>query len=556
MMQPFKYNFWPQLGTGMNMYTGTKEPTTFSNQQRFPWFSEEDVKKLEDMTKDIQNQNERLNVQNELYRKFLPVVENRNNMIQRDVEINNLTYQVNTTTDKNQKWEISLQLKMGTLGSAIKRKYWIPSTEPDDKTISDFSKKITWWEQMLLDYINWKNDNILKMASEEAKEKNIFRDIVAWAGKWSRMLPEFLLDTAAKRSKKQIEGRAKKWFLPEEQAQEAIGKVSSMVEWIKSQSDIWEDKTSIAYKAAKTTSEVAQIAEWWLALVKWIQWLRAASAIRRTQEAKTVLKNAKDWKEILENKTLRKMWEAIQPKMTPKKRWDVWGRILKSSDWAVIWRTEPTFFKKQQTLPTKSDISRLRTAFDAGIDYTKPIETQATQIAKYIEKQAKMADNLLSKKGSTFSKKIFNKKTFETHLNKIEEAPSDISDTNKEKIKNIFMKYLKKYDPTSMNKAKQDFSKDNTIKQILDWPANDKQEYVKAINNSVKSFIEKHVPWYSKIIKEEANAYSILKNQATKFKDKGKFKQFVSDNKEIIKALVYMWWGGYAVSLLAGKAWK
>lgn len=128
---------------------------------RFPWFSDEDIKKLEDKTKDIIDPIEKAKIQNEIYRKVLPIVQQQKQLQARDEWLNELSYQAEQEKNQQKKSVINVWVKMWELGNAIKTKFNLPANAPDDEIIKQFIDQTRNWEQMLVDYINWKSEELL-----------------------------------------------------------------------------------------------------------------------------------------------------------------------------------------------------------------------------------------------------------------------------------------------------------------------------------------------------------------------------------------------------------
>lgn len=63
------------------------------------------------------------------------------------------------TTQKT--WEMNIWVKMWELWNAIKTKFNLPSNIRDDSIIQQFIQQTNNGEQLLLDYISWKNNELL-----------------------------------------------------------------------------------------------------------------------------------------------------------------------------------------------------------------------------------------------------------------------------------------------------------------------------------------------------------------------------------------------------------
>jgi len=554
---------WFSSGTWLSWFIQLKQQKNEDIRLRFPWFSDEDIKKLQEKTKGIKDEAMRRKAQDELYRKVLPTIQNQQKAEERDVWLNNLHYMQQNTKDPQEKWNLKLSVVMAELGTEIKNKFNLPADADDGKIITQFleqTPKNTWLtkentEKMFLDYLNNWNEELFYITwlksrpapemdtwdNKKSKAWQLITDVVAWVWKWSRMGAEWLLEMWWKRAGKQVDKFVKWWLLTEEQWDIVKWKQQEMIEWIKAQSDIWEDKSSVAYKATKTVTEVAQILEWWIAGVRWIKAMRLDAKLGKLKQAKIDIENVKTWADVLKNKTLNKIWKAIQPKQTQTTIQKSWWRVLRWPDGqSILWRTSATKFKAPETMPTKYDIEQIKTYIDSGIDVTKTIETQANQIADKIWKEAQRADKIVKQ-----NNKIFNQNTLKSRFKQIDKAPSDITPKNKEKIQEIFMEYLKKYNMEWLHKARQGYYKDNYIQKVLDWPTNDTRDYVVRIAEEAKWLISDTIPEYAKIMRVEGNLYWIIWNMKTKFTNKSKLAEFYRKNESLIKWLWYTFAAGY-----------
>lgn len=388
---------------------------------------------------------------------------------------------------------------------------------------------------------------------EEPIKSNIIKDIWEWIVDYAWWIPKiiagfWLLDKPADWLVENIANpiRIRQWKDPLQPWE-----YKSFSEYVNG-SQVWWNVESAAKKTTSTILSWLELLTWVPMLVKWATKIAAKKwLIKLWEEAKTI----KSWEDVIKNKSFRKLWNYIQPKQTSKEISDAGSSVIKWEWWqAIAWRTEATFFKKPQNIPTKQSIHKIQTAAEYWIDAWKSFESQANTAAQWIQKISKEIDN--SVRGAN---RIFNKKELASEFNKIANAPSDITTKNKKIIQNIFMEYAnkEKWNIEWLHKARMAFYKDNRIAKILWWPQNDMQEYVKEISGAVKNIIWKTSPKYKELVRKEAELYDIMKNISTKMKDQSMIAKFYKDNESLIKWLWYsaaIWYGG--IETLKAISWN
>lgn len=159
-------NVW--IGSWINQFWNftTKQPSvsnTKSNtyNSRYPWFDEEDMKKLENMVKDITDPKEKQDTMDQLYRAFYDTVQNEHKNKERNQLLNQQTYEVWNIQDTEQKKQAQTKLKLSELAQQVKETYNIDANANDWEVLNMFIEQTPNWQQLLEDYINNGNNELL-----------------------------------------------------------------------------------------------------------------------------------------------------------------------------------------------------------------------------------------------------------------------------------------------------------------------------------------------------------------------------------------------------------
>jgi len=155
----FNTNFW--INTQYNTQTSNKKK--YSNvvtyNARYPWFDEEDYKKLERLAESKWVTGKaKTNLMDELYQYYYPQVSNSHKLNERQIELNQATYQ----NDGQEPWNTNI--KLTSISQQAKQKYWISATVPDDQLLESIVQWTPNWEKLLEDYINNGNPEFLYAA--------------------------------------------------------------------------------------------------------------------------------------------------------------------------------------------------------------------------------------------------------------------------------------------------------------------------------------------------------------------------------------------------------
>ena len=147
--------------TWWNTVKTTQKKDTYTYNPRYPWFDEEDYKKLEQMVaaKGV-TWDKKTEIMDQLYEIYYPQVLNKHKLNERQVEINNSIHQ-NGELLLNGNKEANMWIKLTSLSQQAKQKFWIPYDVPDNEVIDAMVKWTPNWSQLLYDYVNGKNQDIL-----------------------------------------------------------------------------------------------------------------------------------------------------------------------------------------------------------------------------------------------------------------------------------------------------------------------------------------------------------------------------------------------------------
>lgn len=124
--------------------------------EQYQWLSTRQVSNLLNMTKDIEDEEERKATRNELYRAALPIAQNYDRLDERDEILNQKAYEVSQMQDWEQKNMQITALKLWDLAQKIKRTYsdQISADADDNEVLNQFIAQIDNWQQLLENYLN------------------------------------------------------------------------------------------------------------------------------------------------------------------------------------------------------------------------------------------------------------------------------------------------------------------------------------------------------------------------------------------------------------------
>ena len=150
-------------------------------QTRYPWFDEEDIKKLENMTKDITNADEREDTMDQLYRWFYDTVQNEHKLKERSKLLNQQAYEVWNITDPEQKKQAQTKLKLSELAQQIKKTYNVSANANDWEVLNLFIDQTPNWQKLLENYLNDWDKTLLYVWWLEKESEEVEVEENTWA---------------------------------------------------------------------------------------------------------------------------------------------------------------------------------------------------------------------------------------------------------------------------------------------------------------------------------------------------------------------------------------
>lgn len=257
--------FWPSFwGTGWN----NNKLETPTKQQKFPWLSDEQIKRLESLTSDPQEQQK-------LYQQAIQQLQADKMNENRIAAENNLTYQSLNEKDTKQRNYMQSNVRLEQLADLTKQKFWL-NADADTQSV------INWLMQYaedkgvsmdsLNDYLAWHNerflyDTWLKEESTAHKVWQAWTDIAWWAYDsvtslfrwWGKWLANVIWWTA------------KQLWADEAKTDELVQSYKDYIDSDWSAKSIGADTESLTYDISKWVWDMAQVlAGEWL-LKAWVQ---------------------------------------------------------------------------------------------------------------------------------------------------------------------------------------------------------------------------------------------------------------------------------------------
>lgn len=166
------FSTWFNSGFSSNSGTNNRNSTTKSNKKkddytynpRYPWFDEEDYKKLEKMVADKGfTWSKKTDVMDQLYEIYYPQVLNKHKLDERQVEINNSIHQ-NGELLLNGNTEAKAWTWLTKIAQEAKKKYNIPYNVDDQQLVEDIIADTPDWNKLLYEYVNNWNPEIFYAA--------------------------------------------------------------------------------------------------------------------------------------------------------------------------------------------------------------------------------------------------------------------------------------------------------------------------------------------------------------------------------------------------------
>ena len=156
---PFSSNSWYSKSTNNKNKTDD-----YTYNPRYPWFDEEDYKKLEKMVTDKGiTGDKKTDVMDQLYKIYYPQVLNKHKLDERQQEINNSVYQ-NGELLLNGNTEAKAGTWITTIAQEAKKRYNIPYNVNDQELVDSIVADTKDWNKLLYEYVNNWNPEIFYAA--------------------------------------------------------------------------------------------------------------------------------------------------------------------------------------------------------------------------------------------------------------------------------------------------------------------------------------------------------------------------------------------------------
>lgn len=241
----FSSNF--QGWTTTSVKRQPKKTTTNTYNSRYPWFDEEDYKKLEKMVTDKGvTWSEKTQLMDQLYQVYYPQVLNKHKLDERQQEINNSIHQNGEALLDGNK-EANMGLKLTNLSQMAKQKFNIPYNVNDNDVISAMVEWIDNGSQLLYNYVYSWDPEILYVAGiqdrpvEQWGTKNLINQASTSNKSWD--------DKNTVERVEDITNKTNVIWLSAEKIDEAAGKFADR--WL----DWWNQATEGATESLKNKIE-------------------------------------------------------------------------------------------------------------------------------------------------------------------------------------------------------------------------------------------------------------------------------------------------------------
>ena len=285
--------FWPSVWmTGWNNQWVAKKTTT-TKQQKFPWLNADQIKRLESLTSDPQEQQK-------LYQQAIQQLKQNNTRDNRIAAENEMTYRSVNQTDSKQANYLQSNVRLEQLADLAKDKFWLNQTANTQDVVNWLMAMAEdqWiWLNSLNDYLEkWDETFLYEMWLKEEKEKTFLQkawqfwtDIVWWAYDSATSLARW----GAKWLANAIGWTAKKLWADEQKTDELVQSYKDYLDEEMSGKSIWANQDSLTYNISKWVWDFAQvIAGEWL-LKAWVQ------STAKWAQLLNHLKTAPTWQKIV-----------------------------------------------------------------------------------------------------------------------------------------------------------------------------------------------------------------------------------------------------------------
>lgn len=350
--------FWPSFwmsGWNNQQLGGRQQLQKPTKQQKFPWLDADQIKRLESLTSDPQEQQK-------LYQQAIALKSQRDMDENRIATENEMTYRSMSEKDTKQKNYMQSNVRLEQLADLTKKKFWLNAD-------ADTQGVINWLMQYaqdkgvsmdsLNDYLAWYNERFLydTWLKEESTAHKIWQtatDIIGWAYDSVTWLPRFLWKWAANA----IGWVAKQFWADEQKTDELVQSYKDYLDNEMSSKDIWADQESLTYSISKWVWDVTQVLAWEWLIKAWVQstvkWWQLLNSLKN---APTWQKMAAWWLEWIWDMTLYSI--ISESRLPTKEELALWwwiGTVIPWA-WAVYKAAKPIIKKWTQKVAAKLELS-------------------------------------------------------------------------------------------------------------------------------------------------------------------------------------------------------
>ena len=332
-----------------------QQMSTPTKQQKFPWLSADQIKRLESLTSDPQEQQK-------LYQQAIALKSQRDMDENRIATENEITYRSMSEKDIKQKNYMQSNVRLEQLADLTKKKFWLNAD-------ADTQGVINWLMQYaqdkgvsmdsLNDYLAWYNERFLydtglKEESTAHKVWQVATDIVGWAYDSVTWLPKFFAKWAANA----IGWVAKQFWADEQKTDELVQSYKDYLDNEMSSKDIWADQESLTYNISKWVSDLTQVVAWEWLIKAWVQsTVKGWQLLNSLKNAPTWQKMAAWWLEWVWDMTLYSI--VSESRLPTKEELALWwgiGAVIPWA-WAVYKAAKPIIKKWTQKVAAKLELS-------------------------------------------------------------------------------------------------------------------------------------------------------------------------------------------------------
>lgn len=127
---------------------------------KFPWLNDNYVREIEERTKNAPIEYKKL-LEQKMYSDLYSQQKKEEEQNER-LSLKNEIFAKSFNAKWDEKASYELWVKKGNLADVIRNYYWMSLSDWDDETvIQEFTGKIKDWDKMYIDYLNWKNSDII-----------------------------------------------------------------------------------------------------------------------------------------------------------------------------------------------------------------------------------------------------------------------------------------------------------------------------------------------------------------------------------------------------------